>query len=309
MNRKKNWAGAVFVMIAVFLPHEGKATDYYSTNIPVKIIEGSESRQFNQLMFEAAKKGLTEDVKILLTKGASVEARDRIGNTALLLAALSGKHHTVMALLDAGSDVHHQNLKGSTALYRAAKNGRKRSIRLLLKAGADINQPNDKGLTPLIAAAYNGDDRLVKKFLEIGADPSVIDSYGKSAAVYAAGRGFYDIVGILLDTGIDVNKRYGNKLTMLMWAAGYSDDVPPEDGNITVIKLLERGADVTFRDNRGWTALSTAAYRNHGNVIHLLVAAGANPSVRSKLGKTPLDLARAANSQKAAQAITEEIGG
>ncbi len=308
MSRGVNWMVVIVLLGATLLPPNIMAATY-DTNIPVKPIEGSESRQLNELLFEAAEKGLTDDVKTLLSEGASVEARDRFGNTALLLAALSGKYHTVQALIDAGSVVNHQNLIGSTAVYRAAKGGRKRAVKALLAAGADINLPNKKSLTPIIAAAYSGNVRLVKLFLEKGADPTVIDTYGKSAVVYAAGRGFHSIVATLLDTGIDVNKRYGNDLTVLMWAAGFSNDVPPKDGEETVRMLLDRSADVTLRDNRGWTALSTAAYRNHDGVIRQLIAAGANPNVRSKQGKTPLDLARSAGSQKAERVLTEETSG
>ncbi len=307
MKPVTNWTGAIVIAASTLLPGIALAGTY-DTNVPVRIIEGAEFRQINELLFEAADRGLTDEVKSLLADGASVQARDRFGNTALLRAALSGRHHTVQALLDAGSDINHQNLIGSNAIYRAAKGGRKRSVKVLIAAGADFNQPNDKDLTPLLAAAYNGDTKLVDMFLELGSDPSVVDSYGKSAIIYAAGRGFHKIVTKLLDTGIDVNKRYGNDLTVLMWAAGFSNDVPPKDGEETVRMLIERGADVRLRDNRGWSALSTAAYRNHGGVITQLIAAGASPKVRSKQGKTPLDLARGAQSHKAAQVLAEATG-
>jgi len=34
-------------------------------------------------------------------------------------------------------------------------------------------------------------------------------------------QGHSEIVGMLLEAGIDVNQRYKNDLTALMWAAGY----------------------------------------------------------------------------------------
>ena len=94
-------------------------------------------RQLNFQLFEAAKKGRTRDVTLYLKHGASINARDRFGNPALLLAALSGRAKTVKVLLDAGSAVNHRNLGGSSALLRAAKAGKRKSVNLLLAAGAE----------------------------------------------------------------------------------------------------------------------------------------------------------------------------
>ncbi len=42
-----------------------------------------EPRQLNEKLFEAAKKGRTDEAIGFLRQGASVKARDRFGNTAL----------------------------------------------------------------------------------------------------------------------------------------------------------------------------------------------------------------------------------
>jgi ankyrin repeat protein len=53
-----------------------------------------------------------------------------------------------------------------------------------------------------------------------------------------------------------------------MWAAAYGK-------NDSVKLLLERGADVTARDNRGESALSIADAEKHAETAALLRAAGA----------------------------------
>ncbi|MCH8237607.1 MAG: ankyrin repeat domain-containing protein, partial [Proteobacteria bacterium] len=106
-------------------------------------------RQLNFQLFEAAKKGRTTDVALYLKHGASIKARDRFGNTALLLAAMSGRAKTVKLLLDAGSAVNQRNLGGSTALLRAAKAGKRKSVELLLATRADVKLLNNKRLSPL----------------------------------------------------------------------------------------------------------------------------------------------------------------
>ena len=76
-----------------------------------------------------------------------------------------------------------------------------------------------------------------------------------------------------LDKGIDVNKAYGNDLTILMWAAGHSNDVPPEDAVKTVELLLTRGAKPELKDNRSKTARIIAADMGHEAVFKVLAAA------------------------------------
>ena len=97
--------------------------------------------------------------------------------------------------------------------------------------------------------------RVVDMLLARGGNPQDADATGKTPILYAAARGFSPIVERLLATGIDVNARYGNDLTLLMWAAGHSEDVPEQDGLYLVTLLLARGARVADADNRGRTPL------------------------------------------------------
>ena len=77
-----------------------------------------------------------------------------------------------------------------------------------------------------------------------------------------------------------------------MWAAGFSNDVPENEGEQTVKIFLKRGAQVNKRDNRGWTALTITAERGHLGVVQLLLAAGADQHLRTKNGKTAYTIAR-----------------
>ena len=62
---------------------------------------------------------------------------------------------------------------------------------------------------------------------------------------------------------MDVNQRYANDATALMWAAAY--------GHVETVKLLlARGADAGATDNRGKTALSVATEEQQAAVAELL---------------------------------------
>jgi ankyrin repeat protein len=57
----------------------------------------------NSDLLEAAEAGDTARVEQLLEQGADVNAKDKDGYTALMLAAFSGHTETVKTLLDAGA--------------------------------------------------------------------------------------------------------------------------------------------------------------------------------------------------------------
>ncbi len=95
---------------------------------------------------------------------------------------------------------------------------------------------------------------------------------------------------LLLDRGVDVNARYGNDLTILMWAAGYSSEAGVNDVMEVMKLLLDRGAHIDDRDNRGRTALMIAAELDHAEVVDFLLARGADKRLRDKQGKTAADL-------------------
>ena len=91
--------------------------------------------------------------------------------------------------------------------------------------------------------------------------------------------------------GVDVNARYGNGLTALMWASGFSEGAGVRDAESVVALLIERGARIDDSDDRSRTALMIAAEAGHVTIVALLLARGADRTVRDRDGKTALDLA------------------
>jgi ankyrin repeat protein len=241
--------------------------------------------------FVAAENGCDALLEQLFAAGVSPLARDREGDSALARAAKAGHRSTVALLIAKGSDLEQRNLQGGTPLFVAAQANRARIVEQLAEAGAQIEASGRSGVTPLSAAAFNGNERMVEWLLARGADPKFGDATGKAPIVYAAARGFHGIVRKLLDKGVDVNTVYGNDLTLLMWSAGHANDVPEGDGVATVALVLERGAKIDAVDNRGRTALMTAAELGHAAIVRQLLAAGAQRTTRDREGKTALDLA------------------
>lgn len=253
-----------------------------STALPLEIVSQS---------FTAAASGCDALLERLMDAGGSPLARNREGDTTLAIAARNGHPSTVQMLLKRGADPEQRNLQGGTALFVAAQANKTRIVQILAAAGANLEAPGRSGVSPLSAAAFNGNERLVEMFLARGGDASAVDGTGKSAIVYAAARGFTAIVKRLLDAGVDPRQRYANDLTLLIWAAGHANDSPEVDGVRTVELVLSRGVPVDDADDRGRTALMTAAELGHAAIVRTLLKAGADPSRRDKEGKTAADLA------------------
>jgi ankyrin repeat protein len=245
----------------------------------------------NSYLLEAAENGCRALVEELLANGASVAFRGSTGDAALHHAARGGENEIVALLVERGADINFRDIKGGTALFYAADANRAKTAKLLLDLGADPNLAGRSGVSSIEAAAFNGNDRVVELLLKHGADPGHVDLSGKSAIIYAAARGFTPIVQRLLNARIDVNTRYGNDLTALMWAAGYSNDVPEAEGLATVTLLLDNGARIDDRDNRGRSALMIASESGHAGAVDLLLKRGADAKLKDNSGNNASDLA------------------
>ena len=86
----------------------------------------------------AAKSGDAERLDADLKAGAAIDARDRFGQTALMLAALHGHEQASRVLVDAGADLNVTAKFGLSALMLAVINHHQEIARLIAKAGADV---------------------------------------------------------------------------------------------------------------------------------------------------------------------------
>jgi ankyrin repeat protein len=226
----------------------------------------------------------------LLDYGASVDARDRFGARPLSHAARFGHLEMVDLLLAHGAPIDARNLAGATALYFAAEGGHVSVAQRLIERGADVRLTGRSAISPVAAAAYAGSDTIVEALIAHGADERAPDETGKPPIVYAAARARLDIVRRLLGRNIDINARYPHDLTLLMWASGADEKVAETEAIKVVTYLLDAGAHIDDRDSRGRTALMIAAEGGRAELAALLLARGADPSLKDMAGKRAADL-------------------
>ena len=241
-------------------------------------------------LFSAVDKNCLDLTTELLDHGASVDARDRFGARPLSHAARFGHLPIVDLLLARGAPIDARNLAGATALFFAVEGNRTDVALKLIERGADVNIAGRARVTPISAASYRGNEAIVQALLARGADDRAIDDTGKPPIVYAAAGARADVVTRLLPRNIDVNARYPNDLTLLMWASGPDESAAEPQALKVVQQLLDAGARINDRDARGRTALMIAAEGGRSDIANLLLARGADPSLEDKAGKRAADL-------------------
>ena len=275
----------------------------------------------------AAASGNTSIVKNLLDHGADIDAADLArGQTALMFASAADRESVVTVLLKAGANgaitstvvppaemprtntpgsvraaaaedandpiaqaranrrVAPAKLGGWAALHFASREGSFQAARALIDGGANINQGNESdGTTPLVTAIINGHYDLAKLFLDRGADPNQANDDGL-APLYATidmqfapviwqpnpsteqeQTSYLQLMTLLLDRGAAPNLRLKKKL----WFR-------PSDH------------DDAWTGTAGTTAFWRAAFATDVDAMRLLVSRGADPSIPSLEGVTPL---------------------
>jgi len=233
--------------------------------------------------------------RMLLDAGADVNAVSQLGRTPLLVAAAAHESRDVVRLLlSKGASVNTSDTIGITALIAAANADNFDVATMLLAHGADVHAKARSGepSTALMNAAANGNARLVEALLARKPDLAVVSAdrtftgrhgpvrFGGLAALHAAITGGNpDVVEMLLKTGAPVNAKDVRGMTPLMWAIATDRPVAR-----IVSLLLSHQADTALLSPDGESALDWARKFNNPTVLthlQLLPAAASAPSVPS----------------------------
>ena len=155
------------------------------------------------------------DVKALLARGMDPDSVDKNGDPAIVVAARAGSAATLDVLLATKLNVNARNRYGDTALMMAAIGGRLDLVKKLRARGAEVNQ---KGWTALIYAAAGGHDAIVTYLLSEGADINAVSPNLTTALMMAAREGRLSTLDLLIARGADVNHRNDAGASALDWA-------------------------------------------------------------------------------------------
>ena len=105
--------------------------------------------------------------------------------TPLHWAADKGAEDSLRLLIEKGADVNAKAKNGYTPLHFAAKAADPSLSKYLIDAGASINALDSKGNTPLHIASFFGNGKVVAFLLQVGANSSMTNAEGNTAVALA----------------------------------------------------------------------------------------------------------------------------
>jgi len=268
----------------------------------------------DELLLEAAKKGNTEAVSLLLKLGADINTTDKRGNTPLHNAAEKGDLELVKLLSkQPGVDLNKANRLLRTPLHNAAAKGHAEVVSHMLSMGgidASLNaQDKLRGASPLHLAAAAGHTEVIKCFIKAhdegaGIDFNLTNKNGETALSFAISKGQEDACIALIESGkTDPNIPNQNGHTALhkavtgnntriaeallkgpipadanMATSGGSTPlhIAVDSGNLDMVKLLTsiEGIDTNSVDLSQNTPLHRAAEKGHPEIITHLIQEG-----------------------------------
>ncbi len=236
-------------------------------------------------LYEVARLSKSDEaVKILVSKGADVNAVNDYTNTILHVAAEDGQLEleVVKCLIDNGADILAVNKYGATVAHRAQK---PETMKYLLSLKPVLVNMRDKsGRTPLFTIAAMRGVESAKVLLANGADLKAVNNKGRSALHFAADFSAGPMCEFLISKGLDVNMVDKEGKTPLHFAAGnWKTDAAKV--------LLDNGAKINAKDMNSQTPLHESIHDNKVKTSEFLIANGADLNAKDSRGRTPLDVA------------------
>ena len=185
---------------------------------------------------------------------------------SLLASAASGDADGVALALRAGGTVETRDDLGRTPLLLAATGDHVDVARLLVALRADPNALDDQHDTPWLVTGVTGSVTMLETLLPARPDLTIVNRFGGVSVIPASERGHVDYVRRVVRTDIDVNHVNDLGWTALLEAVILGDGGPDHQEVVRI--LLEAGADRTITDRDGMTALQHA----EGNGYHEIAA-------------------------------------
>ncbi|MBI3928307.1 MAG: ankyrin repeat domain-containing protein [Armatimonadetes bacterium] len=139
----------------------------------------------------------------LIAQGVDVKATDEDGDTALhVLARRSDRSEVIKLLVSKGADVDAHGWEGFTPLHQAVIGDSSENVKVLLSCGADVNARNEHGQTPLHWGRIPLE--IAEQLVANGADIHARDESGETPLHVAIG---VPLMELLVAKGADIHAR------------------------------------------------------------------------------------------------------
>lgn len=212
-------------------------------------------------------RGLRGDSAHVPARSEGISALDR----NLFTAASAGDLELVNRLLAAGASAQAVDERGRSALLAAVYGRRGDVSRTLIMAGADVNRKDTESNSPFLLAAATGQVDVVRLALSHGADLTSTDRYDGTALIAASQHGNVEVVKLLLQKGIAVDHVNQLGWTALLEAVILGDGGTRYDEIVQL--LIDAGADANLADREGVTPTRHARERGYKSMVKILMRA------------------------------------
>ncbi|MGJ4751420.1 ankyrin repeat domain-containing protein [Leptospira kmetyi] len=193
-------------------------------------------------------------------------------------ASQNGDLEMLRSLIEKGENINAKNKNGFTPLH-LAKN--LETAKLLIQSGADVNaRDKDSGNTPFHVSIQFNQTRIAKLLIENGADINAKNDSLRTPIFFADRE---STLKFLLESGAVLDDQKDAFCRAPLYYSILHE-------RLKVAKLLiQSGADINVRDERGMTPLIFAIRSELFEFSKLLIEQGADPNLKDeKDGKTPL---------------------
>ena len=145
---------------------------------------------------------------------ARTDLTDDLNRNAIWYSAYNANVQHLKLLLSKGVSLDTPDKLGKTPLYVAIENNCQRCLKLLLPR-SNVNRATETGQTPLMAAVYREDSSAVKALIDSGADVAQRNTLGNTALFAAVEVDSRDIVKFLIDSGASSIRKNNNGYSAL----------------------------------------------------------------------------------------------
>ena len=167
---------------------------------PVERAKKLDSTTSSDSIYQAIRTNDLTRVRVLLAGGANIETRsDRDQKTCVILAASLGIVRILEFLLEQGASVDAVDINGRTALHYAASEGFQKCAVHLLESGASVNILDFQYEHPLHRAVRYGQEEMVKLMLPIYSTPMKTMISNKTILHTAAEFDRFEIIKLICD--------------------------------------------------------------------------------------------------------------
>lgn len=167
----------------------------------INILDMEKNRQARQQTIKEGSYGPEIEPRQFRTQ-LTVNSRNKLGYTPIIVAIESGNNEMLSELLKRGASVYEKHpVFGRLTLHTACYYGNAEAVKILLEYNKNIvnYQSSNDGWTPLDDAVLKGNIQIVKLLLEYGADPRVPNFKNETPIDMATKFGKGEIVKLLRD--------------------------------------------------------------------------------------------------------------